>query len=423
MSSTAATPTTAPRAAQATHNAPARAAQRPREEGSSTAADFARLLRQGQGDDAGAALVPESAQVLQPDLQTGFMPELAGVVPGLDTLVGQTRHLDSLAQRAALHDGGAAGAAALPGTGVQAGAAPGQTLATVAMGVQGAAGVDAAPGAAGMDALGQQAIAAQAGLETMHDAGDAALQSLTGRHPAGAEEDAGAGRITLDGTQWRLLSEPASPAMQRLVGQIEQWAAASAGPRATTGGTGPDAQAGATAGQDIATIHAGGGSGARLLDSAVTGTAQSSASARHEGAEADMPQSFTETMRLWAQGQRQRAEVVIERDGVPLRVQVALEGSQAQVHFRAGEEGTRAMLDAGLAQLRDMLAQQGVTLAGVSVTADTADAGEAGSGRGGDAPARQARTARISVAAPVEASHGGPLGATRTVAGRVDIFA
>lgn len=420
MSTTTTTAATAPRAAQ--HGNVPHGAQHSRgEDASVNAVDFARLLRQGQGNDADTALVPDNAHVLQPDLQTDFMPELAGVVPDLDTLVGQTRRLDSLAQMA-LPEGGTMRSAGLPGAGVQAGAAPGQTLATVAMGVQGTASRGAAPGAADMDASGQQAIAAQVGAEAAHDAGEAALQSLTQRQspPGGEDGDVASGRITLDGGQWRLLSEPASPAMQRLVGQIEQWAAASAGPRAATGSAGAGAEAGAGAGQDAASLHAGGGSGTRLLDSAVTETTQSGAAARHGGAEADMPQSFTETMRLWAQGQRQRAEVVIERDGVPLRVQVALDGSEAHIHFRSGQEDTRSMLDAGLAQLRDMLATQGVTLVGASVTADTTD--NAGASHGRDAlPTQQVRTARIRV----QTADGNQevTQAARAAVGRVDIFA
>jgi flagellar hook-length control protein FliK len=89
-----------------------------------------------------------------------------------------------------------------------------------------------------------------------------------------------------------------------------------------------------------------------------------------------------EDMRFWLQGKHQRAEVVLEKDGQPVRVQVSVRGNEAHVTFRADQAQTRELLDASLTQLREMLEQQGVQLAGVSVQAD-------GQGQGGNGSPQQ----------------------------------
>jgi flagellar hook-length control protein FliK len=90
-------------------------------------------------------------------------------------------------------------------------------------------------------------------------------------------------------------------------------------------------------------------------------------------------------MAFWMNSRQQRAEVVLDRDGAPVRVQVTMEGSTAHVTFRSDEQATRSMLDASVAQLRDMLAAQGVELAGVQVGAQGS-----GSSQGGSSGAQEA---------------------------------
>ncbi len=53
-----------------------------------------------------------------------------------------------------------------------------------------------------------------------------------------------------------------------------------------------------------------------------------------------------EDMRFWLQGKNQRAEVVLEKDGQPVRVQVSVRGNEAHVTFRADQAQTRELLDA-----------------------------------------------------------------------------
>lgn len=113
---------------------------------------------------------------------------------------------------------------------------------------------------------------------------------------------------------------------------------------------------------------------------------------------------LSEQVAFWVQQKTQRAEMTIDRQGRPVQVQVTITGNEAHVTFRSSEQQTRDMLDAGTAQLREMLEQQGLNLASVSV--QTGDAGERGSASRQDSPGRpatsegesdQRQTAQVSV--------------------------
>ena len=102
---------------------------------------------------------------------------------------------------------------------------------------------------------------------------------------------------------------------------------------------------------------------------------------------------LSEQVAFWVQQKTQRAEMTIDRQGQPVQVQVVITGNEAQVTFRSNEQQTRDMLDASVAQLRELLEQQGLSLGGVTV--QTAEAGrqEAGGASAGrdraDRPAAQ----------------------------------
>lgn len=98
--------------------------------------------------------------------------------------------------------------------------------------------------------------------------------------------------------------------------------------------------------------------------------------------------ALSEQVAFWVQQKTQRAEMTIDRQGQPVKVQVVVTGGEAHVTFRSNEQQTRDMLDASTAQLRELLEQQGLTLAGVSV--QTADAGrqDSGASAGGDSAGR-----------------------------------
>lgn len=396
--------------------------------GQTSAAGFSKLLQaaaQSDGGDAqaldglsaaadpGQALGLTSLLPLQsavPVDMTGGLGDAAGVAGtamgdmpmellagdaawAIQSLVGQTARLDQSGDVALRN-----------GSHVQARLDAGDPLglmrsaAQSALGAAGqtpvvALGVAQTLGGGVMQAVAQGDVAGAAAWNAVSDTArsvvDAmadAVQSDTG--DALSRADRGSeGRVSLQG-QWTAVDRQAQPAevMQRLLGQMSQFLSATgatdaAGLRRSGGKSVDDATASA---QDAATLSSGGGIGAgtaRLMDNAVAQAAatQQATNGDTQGAQAEPDMAF------WMNSRQQKAEVVLERDGAPVRVQVTMEGSTAHVTFRSDEQATRSMLDASVAQLRDMLASQGVELAGVQV-----DAQASGNQQGGASAGQQA---------------------------------
>lgn len=241
-----------------------------------------------------------------------------------------------------------------PGWGAQPHIAAGQHVATVAAGVQ--TGLYATVKAEAQTAM----AAASAVLAQASDLAESAPQSLTDGLLGDTADE---GRVALQGA-WKLEDPqlPLNPAFQRVIGQVEQWGVASMGlqPKPNERAEGSKSAA-ITA--DL--LSAGQGSGTRLTENAVKEAQQAQDAAFDSHNDAPV-----QDMRFWLQGKQQRAEVVLEKDGQPVRVQVSLRGNEAHVTFKADQAQTRELLDASLNQLREMLEQQGVELTGVSVQAD-----------------------------------------------------
>lgn len=370
--------TSAAAQAQQRTDAASRTAQRndPARDPATQPATFLQLL---QGLEAAPTAGEAAPDPLTADSAASHLPELPHPHETLalspDTLVGQTRLLDmqgDIALRDGTHALRRAGhAAALPGNmaayiaGAQLGTASGQVAATVAMGNQPAS--ESAAALAPASAVTTQAIAIDAGIQTLHTAAadSAGTVQDTPAPRDDARDSSQQGRITL-GSAWRLEAEP-TPALQRLMGQIEQWAATGAGiqsaGRGIPGGSDPQT----APAQDPAILHHTGGSGTRLTENAVQETVRTA-----EAALADTqqpPEAPLQDLRFWLQGRQQRAEVLLHHDGEPVRVQVALDGNTAHITFTSDQTHTREALDASLAQLRGMLAQQGLELAGADVRA------------------------------------------------------
>lgn len=392
--------TTAPAAAKSQL---ADKAEKPKEtkDGQVSAPAFSKLLQGAQS---------ESGELVQ-ELPVGNMSALAGMdadtlplgdatyVPGLellqgawsvDSLVGQTQRLDISDADAALQDGSFLQARQDAGLtnnviwGAQPNVALGQSVATVAAGVQSALNAPVA-------AEAKTAIAAASALlaEVADVAGSVAQAVTEGLKTDQASE----GRVALQGA-WKL-EDPqamANPALHRVMGQIEQWAAASAGvqPKATERVEGKSAAAAAE------WLSAGQGSGTRLTDNSVQETQQTQDAVFD--AQADAP---VEDMRFWLQGKQQRAEVVLDKDGQAVRVQVSVRGNEAHVTFRADQAQTRELLDASVAQLREMLEQQGVQLAGVSVQADDRGQQQSSGQQAASSPWQGGPAQHAQVAVPV----------------------
>lgn len=89
--------------------------------------------------------------------------------------------------------------------------------------------------------------------------------------------------------------------------------------------------------------------------------------------------AVAEQVAFWVHQNIQNAELTVKHDGKPVEVSVSLSGNEAQVAFRSDQAQTRDLLEASVAQLREMLRQEGLELSGVSV-------GESGSQAGGSGP-------------------------------------
>lgn len=353
-----------------------------------------------------------------------------GAALDISSLVGQTLRMDQ-AGDAAMRNGTVAWAQhAQGGRGAHAAA---QRAAMV--------GADVATVAAGVEALAPQPMLSPAAPLGLARAGDAAQAmpvavavAAQGMDSASAAPMDGErlsdallseGRVALE-AGWQLEDPQAklSPTLQRVVGQVEQWAAAQAGTTVKPQERTARSAAPGTEGEWSQGGVTGVGSGTRLTDTAVR-EAQQAEHAMNDAA----PEAPVQDMRFWLQGKQQRAELTLDRDGDPVRVQVQVQGQTAHVTLLSDQASTRERLDASVAQLREMLAQQGVELTGVSVQAEPQSTAGQGAGgfqsREGDTaawgavPGVRARQAQVVVPTDIPMAQ---RGATRPASG-VDLYA
>lgn len=249
----------------------------------------------------------------------------------------------------------------------------GHTLATVAAGVQ---SMETLSAQQAQLMAGKHAVGLAAGMSHWMQSTSDVVSQMTGDVPLEATGDSPV--ILQDGWQLDDGGHSVPPlAMQRMVGQIEQWVAANAGwlpARRLSEQAGSSSHA---TGQAVTPEYAAGASGTRLMDVAVQEAQQVADTAMPDAQSEAFTEKLAENMRFWLQGRQQRAEVTLDRNGQSVRVQVLLDGNEAHVTFHSDQAQTRDLLDAGLSQLRDMLAQQGVELAGVSVQEQTTPQGQA----------------------------------------------
>ena len=338
-----------------------------------------------------AAATP-GAQEAPLDTEALSNAEAAGLLPGavlglehLQTLVGQTLRLDTQADRLQREGSSAPlpSSALLPAQSAMAKAlASGETPA-VALGVQSAS---TNPLAAG------QALVIDAQQGQMEAAAEDA-QSLLGTAQAEPEVDTSAGKLLLQTGVWQLVSPSAAAPAAALLGHMGQWATQWLGSAGGGGVAGKNSESanGSKNTVGLEALLSGGGTGQRLTEQAVQA---STASQNAQNNPAPEPQA-QENLRFWLQGDQQRGEVVVQRDGKPLRVQVQMRGNQAHVVFRSDEAEVRTQLDAGLAQLGDLLAQQGLALAGAQVQPEA----QPGQSHNAASYEGQAHQGRVQVAA------------------------
>ncbi|MCZ2407437.1 MAG: flagellar hook-length control protein FliK [Burkholderiales bacterium] len=318
--------------------------------------------------DAAGGSVPESRGGLHGGLLPmhgpGALPGPAGAVvggKGLDSmllaaglpdgLVAQTARLDAAAgdgrQAGAGLVGDAEGAPARPGgAGRKAGASRGGA----ALGAMDAA-------AAGRPTLARYALAGDTASAPASLGAQATSLQATGL-PA-----AGLGRAALDAER-QAGGAASQPTLSAAV--AEAGAVRAPVPRQESGGG----------------AFQSGADGAWAAPAAADGFSAPTADLPADAGVAAFEEALADEVAFWVNQNLQKAELTVSHDGMPVDVSVALQGNQAHVSFTAEQASTRELLDAGQEQLRDLLQQHGLELAGLSIGQNAQQPG-GGQGRGG----------------------------------------
>lgn len=107
--------------------------------------------------------------------------------------------------------------------------------------------------------------------------------------------------------------------------------------------------------------------------------------------------AVAEQVAYWVHQNIQNARMTVKHDGQPVEVSVSLTGNEAHVAFGSDEVQTRELLDGSIAQLRDMLRQEGLVLSGVTVGESGRRQGDEGASSGN--PKNAPRQAQVVVPA------------------------
>ena len=181
---------------------------------------------------------------------------------------------------------------------------------------------------------------------------------------------------------------------------------------------GPDALAGARAGEGRARGGAGSEEGSALPTREMGNV--DGAPVFAEANVSGLEDQVAEQVAYWVNQKTQNAQLTLDRDGHPVEVSVTLSGNEAHVSFRSDQPETRALLDQSMAQLSDLLRSEGLVLSGMSVDTSARDGSPGGreprqpDGREG---ARQAQVvAKVPTNTPLASASGA--GTNRSV----DVF-
>lgn len=129
-------------------------------------------------------------------------------------------------------------------------------------------------------------------------------------------------------------------------------------------------------------------------------------------------EALAEQVAYWVSENLQNAELTVTHDGQPVEVSVSLSGKEAHIVFGSDQSETRELLDASMAQLRDLLHSEGLILSGVTVGGSGAR--NADTDGGGDTPRGRQGGRQAQMPAPV-----GDIGAARArilTDSAVDVF-
>lgn len=112
--------------------------------------------------------------------------------------------------------------------------------------------------------------------------------------------------------------------------------------------------------------------------------------------------AVAEQVSYWVNQNIQNAELTVEHNGHPVEVTVSLSGTEAHVSFRSDQNETRALLDASMGQLRDLLESQGLTLSGMTVGDSASQGNQDNPGGQRDNPRGARQTTTVQASAPME---------------------
>lgn len=129
----------------------------------------------------------------------------------------------------------------------------------------------------------------------------------------------------------------------------------------------PDALASARSSGDrampggVTEVWGGASAGPEASQSVETGTPVAEAS------QTAAEDALAEQVAFWVSENLQNAELTVTHDGKPVEVSVSMSGKEAHIVFGSDQSETRELLDASVAQLRDLLHSEGLTLSGMTV--------------------------------------------------------
>jgi flagellar hook-length control protein FliK len=147
---------------------------------------------------------------------------------------------------------------------------------------------------------------------------------------------------------------------------------------------------GAARGVDSGTSVSGAGGAAEVSQERPAGLAGDVGTEFVDPAMAGTEDAVAEQVAYWVHQNIQNAKLTVKHDGQPVEVSVSLTGNEAHVSFGSDQAQTRDLIDGSVAQLRDMLRQEGLVLSGVTVGESGGRQGDEGAGAGGQKnPQRQ----------------------------------
>lgn len=190
-------------------------------------------------------------------------------------------------------------------------------------------------------AAGQRSVAGDKPLASPALAAAPALQTAPERRDA-----TGAGMLRT-GSELNAAPMPAAQAAAPTPTPDALASARSSGDRAMPGG--------------VTEVWGGASAGPEASQSVETGTPVAEAS------QTAAEDALAEQVAFWVSENLQNAELTVTHDGKPVEVSVSMSGKEAHIVFGSDQSETRELLDASVAQLRDLLHSEGLTLSGVTV--------------------------------------------------------